>query len=516
MKKQNLFAFPYPLLIALYPVLYLLASNFGQMPESAALRSLIAAGLLGILLYVGLALLLRSPARAALLASAWLLLFFTYGHVYNLVKGKGLGGFILGRHSLLLVLWAVLALGLGWIILRSRADLAPAGRVLNWVSLALLAVPLLQTGYGMAARAMNDRRDALQAEAQRAALLQSAQVQHLPALPDVYYIILDGHTRSDMLQKYYNFDNRPLLQPLLDMGFKIAECARSNYTYTALSLSATLNMNYLDQIAPDVLTASGDEWSGENGTYVRNSLVRQKFEALGYTSIAFESGYPLYEPRQSNIFYAAPQDPGQAWRTVNNFEALLLGSTLLRAPLDLRGGVDQLGRQVISPEAQQYRRLLYNLEQLQQVPQIAGPKFVFAHITSPHHPYVFSPSGEYLVYNAEDKQQGYISAVTYLDGRIAQIVQTILETSPNPPIIIIQGDHGIDGQTRLEVLNAMYLPGGGDALLYPDISSVNTFRLVFQYYFGENTEFLDDVSYYSEYGTRTQFTVAEPQCAAQP
>ncbi|OGG20246.1 hypothetical protein A3D03_03390 [Candidatus Gottesmanbacteria bacterium RIFCSPHIGHO2_02_FULL_40_13] len=47
------------------------------------------------------------------------------------------------------------------------------------------------------------------------------------------------------------------------------------------------------------------------------------------------------------------------------------------------------------------------------------------------------------------------------------------------------------------ILNAYYLPKGGDKLLYPTISLVNTFRVVFNHYFGQNYQLLNDDSFLS-------------------
>ena len=46
------------------------------------------------------------------------------------------------------------------------------------------------------------------------------------------------------------------------------------------------------------------------------------------------------------------------------------------------------------------------------------------------------------------------------------------------------------------ILNAYYLPGY-DGDLYATISPVNSFRLVFNSYFGGEYDMLEDVSYYS-------------------
>ncbi|HOE02018.1 MAG TPA: hypothetical protein PKK24_02530, partial [Anaerolineaceae bacterium] len=87
----------------------------------------------------------------------------------------------------------------------------------------------------------------------------------------------------------------------------------------------------------------------------------------------------------------------------------------------------------------------------------------------------------------------------YLHKRIIGVVDEILAQSEQPPVIIIQGDHGIprlkSENAKFQILNAYFLPGVTDHGLYPTISPVNSFRIVFNNYFNSDYELLPDKSY---------------------
>ena len=80
-------------------------------------------------------------------------------------------------------------------------------------------------------------------------------------------------------------------------------------------------------------------------------------------------------------------------------------------------------------------------------------------------------------------------------------IDKILSKSPNTPIIIIQGDHGfwfLSGEKGKKkshtILNAYLLPGGGGEKLYPSITPVNSFRLLFYEYFGTRYKLIEPVA----------------------
>ena len=84
------------------------------------------------------------------------------------------------------------------------------------------------------------------------------------------------------------------------------------------------------------------------------------------------------------------------------------------------------------------------------------------------------------------------------------------DNSQIPPIIILMGNHGLRNANRLQILNAYYLPGDNSNILYPGISPVNSFRLIFDTYYGTNYGFLADESWLGEEGALVPET--SPDC----
>jgi hypothetical protein len=138
---------------------------------------------------------------------------------------------------------------------------------------------------------------------------------------------------------------------------------------------------------------------------------------------------------------------------------------------------------------------LYQFSKLAQMHQTKEPFFVYAHIVLPHSPYVFGANGEPKAKedNCPEKELNvyYINQLIYVNKQVKKLIEEILFNSDNPPIIILQADHGQGSSkaARMRILNAYYLPGGGEKSLYDCITPVNTFRVILNHYFGTDTSY---------------------------
>lgn len=487
-------------------MLALLAHNIEEIKFVTGLRSLILAPLGAAILFGLLRLVIHDWHRAGLVCSLGLILFFSYGHLYNYLEQNQVLGFALGRHRFLVPVWGGLFL-LGMILVLRRGDrLAVVTRSVNVVAAFLLIVPMVQL-LSFAGQVM----PALSREQQPAQNIHDLRVQEGQIPPDVYYIILDSYTRGDIFQEIYEYDNTPFLDQLRGLGFYVASCSQANYSQTRLSLTSSLNMEYLDQQLGELNSHS--EEMAKLLPLAHHSTVRQALEGLGYMTVSFETGH-IPTQWEDTDYYLSPQgsviSEAQNLGRLSEFEVMLLKNSAGLLLTDAASGLPQLLGNASHSYWQIYReRILYTLDRLEDVPTIPGRKFVFAHILAPHPPYVFEADGK-PVQQEKGKIIGYRDQVTYINTRILSVLEAIIAKSNTPPIIILQGDHGPDSFTpkdRLAILNAYYLPEVDKGHFYADISPVNSFRLVFNTSFGGNYLLLEDTSYYTLAREPYQFEV---------
>ena len=504
-KLGHWFGLPwYPLVLSAYPVLKLLAANTGQVGLDAGVRPLIISLLFAGLLFFVLWLFLRRVHKAAFLAALWLALFFSFGHIYIYLDEKYPDA---NYTTWLAVGWiGLFILALVWALVPRLTFVSAAG-TFNTVALALLVM----VGWQILSEVPPGSAHAL---ALPDAPVQTDLVRPVTP-PDVYLFLLDSYGRADLLQQAYGFDNGDFLNGLRERGFFVAECSQSNYVRTEISLASSLNMQYLqelsDKFSPDT-TRRGLLWDS-----LKHNAVRYNFESMGYETITVDTEFEWLNIKDSDHFLSPP--PISSGMT--QFEALFLRTTLARYAQDW-GWVDPDYLMGVGAR-DRFNSVFNNIDDITRMPQ---PTFAYLHLLSPHPPFVFDANGnptyppdfwnDQRMYPGPLYQKGYVQQAQFLNKKILQAVDTILAESKVPPVIIIQGDHGPWLQPkdkRMWILAALYLPEHNDEL-YPTITPVNFFRLVFNSYFGGKYEVLEDVSYFSPVPKLYDFSEVPNTCGA--
>lgn len=505
-----------PLLLAIQPVLYLFSINDTEVYFVETLRVLLISLLLGAVVLGLAALFLRDRRKASPLASAFIFLFFLFGDLSDwTVASWGLGPI---RADLLILALVTAGMFLWiWLLQKRIRNIAPVNLYFNLLSLVLLlksGIPvggyLLENGFAL----------------DQAAPAPVARIESLNPRPDIYYIILDGYGRKDILQAFYDFDNSEFLEALRARGFYIAEESSSNYVQTMLSLSSSLNLDYIQALGTGETTI---ESRADLVALLEKSRVREILAQNGYELVSFRNSYTA-TISSAEIYY---DDTGLAY-PVTAFESIVIDRTLTRVLLH----VPFFNKVLIEMPYDIHRSQIHStFTRLRELPAMGGDYFVYAHIIAPHPPFVFDADGQAVrhqepfrladgnnyikSHSREDYVSGYRAQIQYINTLVLESVDAILAQSENPPIIILQGDHGPGSrlhqgllektlpEERFGILNAYYFPDQEYTRLYPSISPVNSFRVLFDQFFGTTYGRIPDQHYYSPWGYPFDFTEVE-------
>jgi tetratricopeptide (TPR) repeat protein len=295
--------------------------------------------------------------------------------------------------------------------------------------------------------------------------------------------------RDDVMKEFWGFDNSAFVKSLESRGFYVAPKSRSNYQQTVFSLASSLNMDYLPiDLEIDTIHQINNFPLIEA---IAENRVVNFLKSIGYLYIHLsDDAAETKKNGQADIVIANRKH-------ISSFSRYLLNKTILK------------NIKLASLDRVQVKRnnILYGFKKLEEIPKIDRPTFTFAHFIMPHEPQAFDENGN-IPDPATPASEKYFDEILYANKKIEHLLNSILAGSDTPPIILIQGDHGYltTASTRPNAaqikkgysnLSAYYLPGIMKDKLYKTITPVNSFRLIFDYYFGTQLGLLEDKSYFS-------------------
>ena len=130
-------------LFSIYPIMELWLLNIEQVSSKVIFRPLFFA-LLGTLLLWSLATyLFKDSKRAALLTTILSIAFFTYGHVYLLLKGVQLFSTLTFRHRTLFIIWVIIG-ALAFFMIKNSKKVEVINLTLNWISIILMSIFVIE------------------------------------------------------------------------------------------------------------------------------------------------------------------------------------------------------------------------------------------------------------------------------------------------------------------------------------------------------------------------------------
>lgn len=497
-----------PILMSIFPILSFYLSNSLQLSWKFLPIPLLCSITIALLLLTFFYFLTRNENKAILIDILCLFIFFSYGHLTQFLNDKIFirisENLVLGPDKILL---PVVFLIFGLLIFKIFKTKGSLDQIIFFLKVTLVFL----CSFSIISIIKNEWQEG---KSNSETINQQLKITDInqKETPDIYYIILDGYARQDVLKKIYNYDNSEFVSGLKKMGFFVADEAKSNYMHTYLSLPSSLNMSYLDDLPKKYGKNPTSDQAATEITY--HNLVSEKFKNYGYKTISFQTWWQgTNENYPADILFKNSKNYRIAGiNVITNETNMVFLQTTLVGPLIKGVWNDDLRGKVLSV-----------LQNLPDVPYMPGRKFTLAHITIPHPPYVFTKNGEVVAnFQLETGDEGiekrgkYLDQLTFVSNQVLPILQKLISNSPRPPIIVLQSDHGPAStfgkrddwkknytqeavDERSNILYAVYFPDQNYKDFYKTITPVNTFRIIFNKYFGEKLELLPDKTFYSDY-----------------
>jgi hypothetical protein len=504
----------FPLLIAIYPIIFLFSHNVQELLLSQIYVPVAIALIVTILIWGCLSVLLKDSLKAGVIITIFIIFFYTYGTLFDWLVSLNLFA-IKHRHILPIVI--VIAAYLGYLVylIKNRDLFVNFAKILTVIFTVLLILNIITAiPYEIKKMEYPYQNTVFQ---EKEVIVNQSPMNQSSDYPDIYYIILDEYASTSTIQEIWGYNNSEFENHLKNQGFYIADNSSIRYFQTQWSLVTSLNMDYPGKKINHQdfynITISGHQTDYENISTtdiykkINENNVSEYLKNKGYKLIvldAWTSVNPAKGEMISDQMYIYHQN--EKFYLIDNFDVLLIHSTLLR-PSEYFDFFSS--SHIIDDEDMHRNTNLFVLSKLKNIYTTPGPKFVFVHINLPHSPFVFDENGGTVdktnSLNWKNKKY-YLSQYIYITHQITPIIDNIQKYSERPPVIILQSDHGprpfngrlseenldIPVDDMFKIFNAYYFPNTNQSIFYKNISPVNSFRLLFNTYFKENYPLLED------------------------
>jgi len=476
----------HPYLFAIQPVLFFYNQNKQVLFFSETFLPICVSLASSFLLLCLFKYPLKTSAKAGIFVTTIISFFFLYKSIFDAINKNSVGHLLLDIDPHLFFTYGFICVSVFIGLRISKKDFHAVTVFFNASAFIFFLLPLIEIG-----------TQSITSPIKKIDNKHGENFNTLPKIdfkgvkPDIYYIILDAYAREDTLKNSYNYDNSNFINFLEEKGFYVAKKSRSNYSVTALSLASSLNMKYLSQ---SDIESETDHDTTPLHKMVENNSVIQFLKSIGYKYIHLPSDDEITEKNKH----------ADNLTLLNN----LFNGKFIEKILSVSIAKEF---ELFDPVKRKRRLILNAFDGLSAISRSKDPTFVFAHLLIPHEPFVFQENGGIpnKKQNGDSQKKQYLDQLTYTNTRVTEAIDNILENSDTPPIIIVQSDHGPEYlgacsqpdisllRDRMFIINAYYLPESVKKHLNDSITPVNTFRLIFDKYFGAEFGLIEEKSLYT-------------------
>jgi len=505
----------YPWLAGAYPILHLYTVNYGLVIDREVPITMFWVLAATTICYIVIYAAIRNIHVTAMITTAISLCILLSGHVHSLIAE---------RESLLV--WTLLVLILAAIIvgelLKTRNDkrFEQLTLPLNLIASAMILMQVI-TLLELTSNTFADRLQGSNDAGALAAKETTAKIRDSSTTPDIYFIVPDGYPGDSWLQSTMNFDNSAFTEALRSRGFVVTPHAQSNYGGTTASLAAVLNMRHFN--------ANPSEFSDLD--YLRleisDSEVARYLLQQGYTYIHLLSGYLFPSPIADVNRDFSPEGPvevavehgdlrvaiGDTAQSTGaetslryfhqrSFLTLFIETTLLEILANQWPDLFQIDKRrpydMFSPH-----RFLDTIVEIENIVAMPEATFTFAHLLKPHRPVLFDEFGNIIDKRdfSHKKPEAHLAELQFINRRLIEMFDSILEGSQNQPVIVFQADHGTtNGHVRninqrlihFDVYSAYFIPDQYSLKIPQPYTTINTFPLILNSVFDAGLAFSEN------------------------
>ncbi|MBS1935062.1 MAG: hypothetical protein JST96_13755 [Bacteroidetes bacterium] len=483
LQRAPLFLF----LIPLFFVLHGYSENFGYIDFSSAMLLAITYGGGASVIYFIFLRVYKDIIKASLITSYIISFYLFFGAIMDFLKDHHIP---LNRYSFLSTIFLISLIAFAIYLKRTWHVFYKATLFLNLLMIIYVIIDLSSVAYKI-----------INPKANKLSVYSFANKKSYPTCkecpkPDIYFLLFDSYTGTKTLKERYHYDNSRLDTFLLDRGFSIQKKSRSNYFFTAFSMTSALNMSYIDYV-PNVSACTLEDYQNCINNIKENEVINI-LSGQGYDIVNYSVFDLAGNPSKVNQYFLPLKTKLISGSTFGDRFIRDLGWIFTFKNFNLFSG------NTIYSSLNNNNNIISAVERESQK-QSPHPRFIYAHLYLPHAPYYFDKNGnpkkeaEIFKETAELPLQAYLDYLPYTESKAEEAINTIMNNTNGEAVIIFMSDHAFNNYTiksdsvySFQNQNAVYFPDKDYHLFYDSITNVNQFKVIFNKMFKLNIPLLKD------------------------
>jgi hypothetical protein len=455
----------------LFHALFLYQINFKEIPFGIFLSTSVIAFSSSCVLFTIVFLIKRNVLITAITMYFIILAFYSYGILYDLIDKTSFQGLFSSQ-----IIWAsayILFCSVITVKILKIKNIQFLKAALSFLAVFVCIMYLINWSSLIFKGFQRDNQKPVD---ENSKALKAENKNFTGLKPDIYYIVLDEYASSQTISDYYGYNNKGFEDALVKRGFYISHTSTTAVDSTEFAIASVLNMEKVDVKL------------GSKAAYklISKDSVSTFLKEMGYKYIHIGSALEVNRISVPQADYYYNYFNSKRFYTEDDLTSKLIDMSILR-PVFYTSNWTRI----------QQESVYYSLDKLKESSKIEGPKFVFAHILCPHHPFVFDSEGNALKIsdkkNWKDKSI-YLGQYIYITKLVEKFVSQLLENDgggAKQAVIIIQSDHGPRNTPNApkgesyKIFNAMRIPEIKDPASLEGIPSVDMFKRVFDTYFSK-------------------------------
>ena len=220
----------FPFLFSIFPIFLLYSENIDEVPVTELTTPLGLTFLIIFPLFIVINHILKSGIKAGIIVTFLAAIFFSYGHIFNMLQETPLFYLDLVHQRYVIIPFMIVLITVVYFLIKTKKDLTSFRSIFNVISIVMILFLFFNIGtFYLENDSSIDEFNKNGFENELEGISSVNEPAYNKTFPDIYHIVLDEYTSNKVLLEDFQFDNSEFIDYLVNSNFFIPSNPHSNF-----------------------------------------------------------------------------------------------------------------------------------------------------------------------------------------------------------------------------------------------------------------------------------------------